>query len=162
LGSLVGRAQARGPRFGLIATLATFLVLAAYGLPLTQSTPGTPFPGATLRSAAAGTPGCIAADDPATLIEMNVLDRNLDRGCVLVADLSGWTYEHPAPPGVPRDRYLAFQNYAFDYLRNADAAIVSRFSAGVGFSQATMKAVAGWPVIRRNGRFVLRHPVPNR
>ena len=158
LGSLVDRAQARGSRAGSIATVATFAVLAGYGLPVTQTAPGRSFPGRTLAASAAATPGCISADEPTTLIELNVLGRNVDRGCQLVVDLGGWTYDNPPPRPMPRAQYKAFQDYALGYLRTAGATIVTRFTAGSGFSVATMNVIDSWPVIGQAGQFVLRRP----
>lgn len=53
---------------------------------------GSPFPAEQLAGVR-DAPGCVTADDPTTLIRLNLLNRNLDRGCPLVADLGGYTYD---------------------------------------------------------------------
>ena len=53
-----------------------------------------------------------------TLIQMNVLRRNIDRGCRYEVDLGGVSYHLPAGPAEdrPRSRNLVWQNYAMEYL----------------------------------------------
>ena len=158
MGYLVDRVHTRGSVLGYLATGAGLAVLALYGAPTTLATPGLAFPGRALQAAAAPVPGCVTADDPTTLIEMNVVSRNLDRGCPLVVDLGGWTYEHPPPLRRARASYPAFQEHALGYLSSGGAALSSRFTARSGFSRATARTVRSWPVIHRIGRYVLRRP----
>ena len=155
---LVDRARTHGPTFGHLATGAGLAVLVLYSAPTTQATPGRDFPGRALQAAAAPVAGCITADNPTTLIEMNVVSRNLQRGCPLVVDLGGWTYDHPSPVRRARANYPAFQEHALGYLGSGGAALSSRFKARSGFSRTTARTVETWPVIHRSGRYVLRRP----
>ncbi len=155
---LVDRVRTHGPILGNLATGAGLAVLVVYSAPTTVATPGRAFPGRALQAAAAPIPGCITADDPTTLIEMNVVSRNLERGCPLVVDLGGWTYDHPSPFRRSRGNYPAFQEHALGYLSSGGAALTSRFTAHSGFSRASARTVKSWPVIHRSGRYVLRRP----
>ena len=107
------RTHGHGPTVGHLATGTGLAVLVLYSAPTTQATPGRVFPGRALQAAAAPVAGCITADDPTTLIEMNVVSRNLEpRAVPWSVDLGGWTYDHPSParraranyPGVPSSR----------------------------------------------------------
>lgn len=158
MGYLVDHLQAHGRLLGRVATGAGLAVLATYGAPVFASTPGVAFPGRTLEAAARPFPGCVTADDPTTLIEMNVVSRNLDRGCPLVVDLGGWTYDNPPARRVARADYPGFQRYALTYLSGGDASLSSRFRARSGFSRRTARTVNRWPVIAKEGRYVLRRP----
>lgn len=159
LGYLVDRAQVAGKSRGSIATGVALAVLVFYGAPTTLSTPGTVFPGPALEAAAAPVHDCVTADDPTTLVEMNVVSRNLDRGCLLVVDLGGWTYDNPPATRQARAKYQRFQRHALAYLRSGGAAMSSRFKTNSGFSRASIRVVHSWPVLGKGGRYVLRKPI---
>ena len=158
LGYLVDRARARGPVVGRAVTGAGLVVLALYGVPAVRSTPGVVFPSRALSAAVRPSVGCVTADDPTTLIEMNVVSRNLDRGCPLVVDLGGWTYDNPPARRVSRADYAGFQRHALAYLSSGGASLSSRFRARSGFSPMTARTLSRWPVVARAGRYVLRRP----
>lgn len=140
--------------------VASTLLLA---LPLTRFNIGNPaFPGRSLASQVADLPGCLATDHPMTLIQMDVLQRNLDRGCQLVVDLGGYTYYavDSAYSEVSRRKNRDFQVLVLDYYRSADAVLPVRFSTLSGYSKATAKVIGSWPVIARAGRYTVREPLP--
>lgn len=98
------------------------------------------------------------------LIQMNLLRRNLARGCRYEVDLSGASYhlEAGADEDQPRARNRVWQAYALDYLRSGDASIIVKFSSGVGFSPKTARIVRSWPKVGRAGPYAIREPQPSR
>ena len=145
----------------VVAALAAIAVL-LNALPITQLRLGRPFPGREAAAIVADMPGCVVTDLPMALIQMNLLRRNLDRGCRLEVDLSGASYHLDAGDDKEnaRDRNRVWQAYAMDYLRTGDVAVIARFSSGVGFSHRTAKVVRGWPELGRAGRLAIREPQP--
>lgn len=89
---------------------------------------------------------------------MDVLGRNLDRGCPLVVDLGGRSYDQPTKANTPRVTNVAWQRYALTYLSSGTYAIIIRFSSGQGFAPASAATVNTWPVVRRVGPFTMRQP----
>lgn len=61
---------------------------------------------------------------------------------------------------MPRNRNKAWQAYALTYLRTGEATISTRFRPSQGFSKATARTVASWPVLAKSGRYALRVPQP--
>ncbi len=145
-----------------LATLAVIAVMLS-ALPLTQLRLGRTFPARAATAAVADLPGCVVTDFPMALIQMNLLRRNLARGCRYEVDLSGASYhlEAGADEEQPRARNHVWQAYALDYLRSGDASIIVRFSSGVGFSQKTARIVRSWPEIGRVGPYAIREPQPS-
>jgi alpha-1,2-mannosyltransferase len=144
-----------------LASLAALAVLLS-AWPLTQLRQGRPFPGPTAAAIVADLPGCVATDYPMTLIQMDLLRRNLQRGCRFEVDLGGASYHLEAGEyeDQPRDRNQVWQAYALEYLRTGDAVVIARFSSGFGFGPETAKVVRGWPELGRAGRYVIRIPQP--
>jgi alpha-1,2-mannosyltransferase len=139
------------------------LVMAALvvpSLPIAQAKIGDRFPGRTLGNAVASRPGCVTSDHPSPLILMNVMSRNLDRGCPLVVDLGGASYHLESPDrGVSsRRKNEVFQVYALDYLRTGDTMIIARFRRNFGLSSSSWKTVQSWPAVAKSGRYTLRAP----
>ena len=135
--------------------------LGAYGAEtMVTSTFGRPFPGAALRTALAPTPGCVTTDDPTALVQTGALQRNFARGCPLVADLGGYSYD--LRPGadlqVGRARNQQWQQHALDYLGSGGAAMIVRFRTSTGFSAATKAEIGRWPVIGAAGAYEVRQP----
>ena len=139
---------------------ALLLGLVGVSVPVASASIGSKFPGRTLGPAVADRPGCVASDHPATLILMDVLSRNLDRGCPLVVDLGGASYHLPSPQrGVTsRRRNVVFQAYALDYLRTGDTVIIARFRKNFGLSTKSWNTVQSWPVVARAGKYRLHEP----
>lgn len=147
----------RSRGLGRLVIAAAIAGIVFCALPL-HVAPGHRFPSHQLDAAMSRLPGCVTADDPATLIELNVMGRNLDRGCRLVVDLGGQSYDNPPPAGTSRARDAAWQSYVLAYLRSGSAALLTRFSAHHGLSVATSTAIRGWTRIDRSGRYVLLGP----
>jgi hypothetical protein len=93
---------------------------------------------------------------------MNLLRRNLERGCRYEVDLGGASYHIEAGEykDGPRHHNKVWQGYALDYLRTGEAVVIARFSSGSGFSRKTAKVVGSWPEIGRAGKYVIRKPQP--
>ena len=148
------RQRSRGRAIALTVLVAVLLTL--YAVPLVRYTPNRAFPGPQLRTAVATVPGCVTADDTSTLILLNALGRNLDRGCVLVVDLGGHSYDVPPTPGTRRSADRSFQRYVRGYLLSGEAVIITRFRAHHGYSTSTVAAVERWPALATSGRYVVR------
>jgi len=94
---------------------------------------------------------------------MNVLRRNIDRGCRYEVDLGGASYHLAAGAAEdgPRSRNPVWQNYAMEYLRSGTAVVIARFTAGGGgFSPEVFRLIQSWPEIGRADRYVIRRPQP--
>jgi hypothetical protein len=133
--------------------------LAALGLLTASLSFGQPYPGARLE-AFVPEKGCVRADDPGALIQLNVLSRNLQRGCTVHVDFTGITYDRLArtrPNGTPvsRRRNADWQRYARAYLMSGSATVLVR-GAGNGFSRATMRELRQLPVLGQVGRWQVR------
>lgn len=138
-----------------IAGLAAYSAASLPGL-----TFGTPFNAGPLTAALTASAGCVTTDDPTVLIETDTLRRNLARGCPLIADLGGYSYD--LQPGASRQTSRAantqWQRFALDYLAGGRVTVVARFRTGPGFSKVTKKIIAGWPVLARSGWYELQQP----
>jgi alpha-1,2-mannosyltransferase len=117
-------------------------------------------PPAGLTAAAAAVPGCITADDPGTLIELNVLSRDLrDRTCAVWPDVTGWTYDpkdltRTAAGGLQKRKLNArWQHDITTFLESGDATIRTR--GGTGYSAASKRIIDSGAVLFRDGRFVI-------
>lgn len=153
---LATRARAHSPRLGVVAVVALGLLVACYAAPTFSARYGEPFPGSRLALAIPRAPGCVTTDDPTTLIEVDVLRRNLDRGCPLVIDLGGYSYDDASGTGVARAHNVVWQRFAVAYLETGSVVLLSRFSASQGFSPDTARLVEHWRVLQRVGRYTIR------
>jgi alpha-1,2-mannosyltransferase len=152
-----------GQRAVIVAGAAAGVALLAVSHPVADAKlGGQRFPGRSLEAVVAGQPGCITTDWPTALIQMNVLSRNIERGCRFEVDLGGWSNDlgSRALRRTPRARNEVWQRFALDYFRSGDAALVIKFERYGGFSPASKETYRGWPKIRRVGDFVLRDPLP--
>ncbi len=106
----------------------------------------------------------MAADDPTVLVETDLLARNLERGCLLVVDPGGYSYDLPAPGDaqVPRAHDQVWQAWYLDHLRSAEAVVTGRYTTRFGLSRATAASVRSWPVLVEVGGVVVRRPQPTR
>jgi alpha-1,2-mannosyltransferase len=137
-------------RRGLAAVTAT--ALAVLGLLTASLSWGRPYPGDRL-AAFLPESGCVRADDPGALIQLNVLSRNLERGCTVHVDFTGITYDLLArtrADGTPvsRRRNADWQRYARAYLMSGSSTVLVRGAAN-GFSQATQRQLRQLPVLGR-------------
>lgn len=140
--------------FSGTATLVT-LGLVAATLPT-----GRPFPAARLRPGVQDS-RCVTADSPVALVLLDVLSRNLDRGCPLVVDVTGLTYDSAAMPlrpdgtAVPRPLNRRWQRTLLTYLTSGDATLIVRPQAD-GLAPDSRLLVSRLPVRARHGDFVVR------
>ena len=104
-----------------------------------------------MAAAVAELPGCIATDFPMTMLQMNMVQRNIDRGCPLVVDIGGYNYYYVDSQysDVSRRKNKDFQMLVLDYYRSADAVLPVRFSVASGYSKATARTIHSWPVIKK-------------
>jgi len=121
------------------------------------------FPGAHFAAASVAWDGCTTTDWPMTLIQMDLLQSDIDRGCRFVVDLGGYSYYHVNSPyhQEARRQNEDWQALALDYYRSGDAVIAVRFNTATGFSRATARTLAKWPVIVEKDGFAIRRPEPN-
>jgi alpha-1,2-mannosyltransferase len=150
-----------GQQAVVVATAAASVALLMASYPLTDARlGGRRFPGRSLEAAVASQSGCVTTDLPTTLIQMNALSRNIERGCRFEVDLGGWSNDlgSRAVRRTPRPQNALWQQFALDYLRSGDAALIVRFERQAGFSAASTKTCRGWPKIHRVGDYVLREP----
>jgi hypothetical protein len=147
-----------------LAAAATGAVL-VLAIPMTRvDLGGRSFPAEALAEPLRDRPGCVTHDYPMALIQMDLLQRDLDRGCRFIVDLGGYSYYLADSPdaGAARAQHRDWQAHALEYFRTGDAAIAVRFRAGFGFSRDTARTIRGWPVIVEHGDFVVREPRPAR
>ena len=147
---------------GVVLTVVTLLGLGVYTSRLPDRHMSRVFRGPVLAAALADRPGCVATDDPSTLIQMDLLRRNLDRGCPVIVDLGGFNYvlPHPNDERVGRGRNPNFQTFCLDYFRSQQAVVTVKFRQGRDYSKATAETYASWPELARNGSRVIKIPQP--
>lgn len=102
----------------------------------------------------------MSADDPTTLVELGVLSRNLDRGCPLVVDVSGYSYDlrTPGEPRLTRRENAAWQARALDYLGSGTLTLVVRLSHAYALTARSARVVDAWPVVAQADGFTARRP----
>ncbi|HET9648418.1 MAG TPA: hypothetical protein VFP34_09330 [Microlunatus sp.] len=143
----------------LLIGLSSYVVLAHPGRSY-----GHRFPGTSLAAVLGPVPGCITTDDPELLVATDLLRRNLARGCPLVVDLGGYSYDlrPSAAAHRPRTANKQWQHQVVDYLSTGQAAVIVRFVGTPGLSRATVRTIEGWPVIGQVGPYVVRRPPERR
>jgi alpha-1,2-mannosyltransferase len=120
------------------------------------------FPVEQLAAGARGQSGCLTTDWPMTLIQLDLLQREIDQGCRFVVDLGGYSYYLIDSPYhlESRRKNEDWQALALEYYRSGDAMISVRFSTASGFSKETARTIESWPVIVRADGYVIRRPEP--
>lgn len=148
---------ARPARFVLVAVVLLGIVVgneANDRAPYGQRIP------AGLPRAAQVVRGCITADDPGSLIAMNVLSRDLrDPTCTVWPDVTGWTYD-PAylartPQGalLARSRNVRWQGALVRFMESGAATVRTRHASG--YAATTKARIDAGAVLFRRGRFVV-------
>ena len=153
-------------RQSLIRALLSVAVLLAFVVPslplLTERSllGGTRFPSGWATRTVTSRPGCILSDSPNALIQMNVVRRNLDRGCRPDADIHGISHDMVGPErNIDRRSSPAYQAYILDYLRSGDTVLIAqRIGASAYMSATTKKIVSSWDRLDQRGPFVFRIP----
>ena len=163
LGCAVARSADLNRRLRSAVPVLVVLGLVGYSVvSLPSFRPGSRFPGRTLEASLAHLPGCVTTDDPIALIETGALRRNFERGCPVVVDLSGYSYDlQPAASRqLSRPHNEQWQRVVVEHLGSGRASVEVRFRTLTGFSRATKEVVGSWPVLTTVGGYRLREPAP--
>jgi alpha-1,2-mannosyltransferase len=144
---------------GVVAGLALGVVpVAVFGSVVAGLQRGTPFPGPQLHDAAASS-RCVTADSPVALVQMDLLTRDLERGCRVWIDVTGLTYDTAGvgkPDGEPvsRRRNHLWQRALMGYLLSGNATVVVR-SGGDGFAPDSARTLDQLPILARGKGYAL-------
>jgi alpha-1,2-mannosyltransferase len=146
-----GRDRARWVAPAAVAT-ATVLTAAAVfgrGVPLTTHFPEGPLAAAVRHR------GCVISDSPSALIQLDVLSRDLSRGCPNWVDVTGRSYDIVAADGsdVPRRHNRQWQREIRRYLLSGDVVILVRFATGL--ARSTRRAITARPVVAAADGYVI-------
>jgi hypothetical protein len=161
LGRVIGLVRVRGARFAFAGVVAALLVVANSPHVLRGS--GVAVPTATLAARAAHVRGCVMAEDPTMLVVSNVLTRNLDEGCPLWPDVTGYTYGPDRKilangEGIPRPQNVGWQRTVMRYLTSGAAAILSRTATGLDADSHRMITHDGTTLYKQPGLLFVRTP----
>jgi alpha-1,2-mannosyltransferase len=142
------------------ATAVTTLVI--LGLGSLARPLGEQFPGERLAAHLPAS-GCVRSDVPTALIQLDVLSRDLSRGCSIPVDFTGQTYDRLARQGLngsplPRDANPAWQAYVREYLTSGSATVLVRGSSN-GFDETTQQLFGSLPVLGRVGLHAVLGPL---
>jgi alpha-1,2-mannosyltransferase len=151
------RLPVRAGRLTTLSAVSAAAVVLGAGIPGVVHPVGKAFP-PELTAAAARTKGCITADDPTYLIEMNVLSRDFDAGCPVWVDVTGLTYD-PAGgggngSGIHRTTDPTWQHQVMGYLLSGKATVVARSETGL--DHQSRRHVHRLPVVAHDDGFALR------
>ena len=134
-----------------------FLGTTDYGLPRDPRAPV-----ADLIEAAEPITGCVTADDPTILALMNRITPDLEQGCELWPDTTGYTYDRDFleidGKAVTRAKNPGWQRDILRYLTSGDATLIVRHETGL--SPASKAVVADGGVLFKRGWFVLHAVSP--
>ena len=148
----------RGLRWtGAVAAAACALVVVTTAPDLTPDV--LPFPADAVRAQLPPT-GCTTADSPGGLALADTLTPDLERGCRVPVDPTGFTYDRgprlPDGTRVPRLDNPVWQEYGIEYLTSGSAGLLLR-PVGDGFDPTTCAALtAGTRVVVVGDVHVLR------
>ncbi|HKG51530.1 MAG TPA: hypothetical protein VKB14_13905 [Actinomycetales bacterium] len=118
---------------------------------------GVAFPATRLRPYVAARP-CLVTDVPIVPVLLDVLSRDLDRGCPLVVDVMGEEHhgDRPrGPDGVPvvRQRNALWQGLMQRYLTAGSTTVLARPETGL--SATTTQRLTRLPLLVREGQFTV-------
>jgi hypothetical protein len=140
--------------------MAAAVALVLLGLGTALETFGERFPGKQL-AAFVPAQGCLRADDPGALIQLNVLTRDLRRGCEQPVDFTGITYYRPAKRAdgsiISRGKNQQWQRRARAYLMSGSGTVLVR-RTGNGFNKTTREQLKALPVLGQVGRWKVLGP----
>ena len=97
----------------------TMVALITLSMPVSQLHYGSRIPIARSSAALADEAGCVTADDPGALVELDVFSRNIAQHCPIVVDLSGYQLDLNRGFNGPQTGNVAFQHFAVGYLAQA-------------------------------------------
>lgn len=156
---LIHRTRSAVPRRlgeGIVAVVITgILVLLGQEPATAQVGDRTPQRIATL---ARGLPGCVAYDEPSTALALNLVSRDLQRGCPFIVDMGAvthWTHLKHTEHG----RLTPSQSVALKYLRHGSGALLNRYPPGPNGGAGI---VGGWTVVARDHGLRLVRPATGR
>jgi alpha-1,2-mannosyltransferase len=157
LGKLVAALRARTVISGLVLAVSLLAFLGS-GARIAATAQGKTFPGAAFATAAPA--GCVAADDPETLIQMNRLSSDLRAACEVPVDVTGITYDRDyrvdsAGAEILRSDDTAFQRYLYNYLVSGSSFVVSHLG-GDDPAPDVLAALRAHPPLARATNLVLR------
>jgi alpha-1,2-mannosyltransferase len=155
LGRYARRARLAVGLVGLVAAMA----LVGIAAPTLMKPVGKVFPWQQLALSVADLPGCVTADEPAALIQLDVFSRNIARGCPVVVDLGGNSYDLTPGLDIPRPDNPAFQDFALHYMSSGSASLVVRFRDGTGLSKQTRRLIRSWPHVASASGYEVRRPM---
>ena len=91
-----------------------------------------------------------------------MLDDDIARGCPLVVDLSGYSYDlrTPGAPRLTRRENTAWQQHTLAYLRSGSLTLVVRLSHAFALTARSARTVDGWPEVAGAQGFAVRRPGP--
>lgn len=143
---------------GLITVgVGAMLVLLASGEAVARV--GVPPPHRKIIAAARAVPGCIPYDEPSQALSMDLVSRDLKRGCPFVVDLGAvthWAHLQAAPNGHPSHS----QKIALQYLRSGSATLLYRYKPDWRAGRAA-NIIGNWSLIARDHRLRLVVPGPS-
>lgn len=152
----VPRSVPRRTKWAAVVALAVTVVAGAAAAIYVPKSTMIAFP-SQLTSAVAGS-RCIMADTPVVLIELNVLTRDLRRGCRNWIDVTGPTYGRDAAelhgPWVIRADNPQWQRDLRQYLYSGDAFIVFR-AADTGIGPQLRRKLATTPILAQAGDVIV-------
>ncbi|HKG51722.1 MAG TPA: glycosyltransferase 87 family protein [Actinomycetales bacterium] len=156
-----GTQAARAPRgLGRAVPVGIGVILLSMGVGTATQSFGVRYPGDKL-AAFVPAQGCVRADDPGALIQLNVLTRDLGRGCEIPVDFTGVTYYRPVHRAdgstVPRGKNAQWQRRARSYLTSGAATVLVR-RTGNAFNKTTREQLAALPVLGRVGPWKILGP----
>jgi hypothetical protein len=142
-----------------VAAMAVSAAFVALWAPTLEMELGTPFPGPQLGTAVHDRP-CVVSDVPSALAAMDVLSRDLHRGCPPIVDVLGPSYDRYAMEGpgeltVQRARDARWQRYLSTFVPSGSAMVVLDPTV-TGISQATMRRLNRQPMLAEVGGYELR------
>jgi hypothetical protein len=148
----------RGGRIAIVAVAITVVPLTVFTAIVAGLHRGSRFPGARLHQAAASS-RCVTADSPVALIQMDLLGRDLERGCRVWIDVTGLTYDTagvrgPSGDPIPRQLNRRWQHALIEYLLSGNATILVRRD-GDGLAPDTARTIEHLPVLVRVSGYTL-------
>jgi alpha-1,2-mannosyltransferase len=156
LAQAVAMPRLRVARPSIIVAAVVVLMISAVVISTTRQ--GTRFPGAQFARAAP--PGCVASNDPQTLIQMDRLSSDLRSGCPVPVDVSGITFDRldlTGPDGRSIDRLhnAAWQAFILKYLSSARSFVVITHTNDE-LAPSVKRSLHSFPVLARGRGLTLR------
>ena len=138
----------------IVVGIAALLILGSPAF----DTAGSPFPvnGATNAVARAQ---CLTSDSTTAIILTGSFAENVDGGCPIVVDMTGYVYETRGLP-TSRARNPEWQAYALRYLHQGDYVIIMTANRD-GFTDEALQDIARRPVVFKERYVTIYGPLPS-